>query len=86
MAGKMKASAVADAPPVISNITPRSQVTKATATFISNSNSTGTLAHTQHGSQKDGCREEDVPLHIEGLVREKVLLDDLVRARLNQAI
>ena len=30
IAGKMKASAVAEAPPVISSMTPRSQVTRAT--------------------------------------------------------
>jgi len=34
-AGKMKASAVAETPPVISNITPRSQVIIATGSMVS---------------------------------------------------
>ncbi len=34
-------------------------------------------ARTGHGGEEDGGGEEDVPLHVEGFVREEVLLDDL---------
>lgn len=72
----MKASAVADAPPVISSMTPRSQVTKATAmTTIQYGNgrlSSGQL--TEHGRAKNDSGEEDMSLHVECFVREEVLL------------
>ena len=32
---------------------------------------------TEHGGAEDGGGEEDVALHVEGLVWEEVLLDDL---------
>jgi hypothetical protein len=73
---------VADIPPVISSITPRSHVTRDTK---KNVRRVGTRhiqkkKLTEHRSKENhGCKE-DVALHVEGLMRKKELLDNLERA------
>ena len=74
----MNASAVADAPPVISNITPRSQVIMETAMKRQARSQPGEKGGlTDHCGAEDGGGEEDVPLHMERLVFEEVLLYNL---------
>ena len=73
----MKASAVADAPPVISSMIPRSQVTSATVVCVRMVDSSSKELLTDHRRGDQRCREEDVSLHVERFMREEELLYDL---------
>lgn len=74
----MNARAVAEAPPVISSITPKSQVIKETARIGHYTYAGDTTALlTGHGRHENHAGEEDVSVHAERLVREEELLDDL---------
>lgn len=79
----MNASAVAETPPVISSVTPRSQVISDTVVMparvscVAENFEQGRRARTDHGGDEDDGSEENVPLHVEGLVREEILLNYL---------
>lgn len=76
----MKASAVAEIPPVISRVTPRSHVTRETRLDVSdrvNKKRAKSRSRTQHRREEDGAGEEQMTLRVEAFVREEVLFDDL---------
>lgn len=79
-AGKIYASAVAETPPVISSVTPRSHVMRDTGSrsVVCGGEEDGTkCARTKHGRKENDGGEEDVALHAESFVREEILLDHL---------
>ena len=74
----MKASAVAETPPVISSMTPRSHVMSATAKNMMRWRSALFVSRlTEHGRDKDRGGEEDVSVLVVGFMREEELLDNL---------
>ena len=68
---------VADAPPVISSITPKSHVIRETGGGSVRGHTERLALLTEHCGDQDDRGEEDVSLHVEGLVREEVMFDDL---------
>ena len=70
-AGKMYASAVADTPPVISSVTPRSHVmsdTVGSQVRLEGEGGGAGSVRTEHGGDEDNGGEEKVSLHIESFV------------------
>lgn len=82
-AGKIYASAVAEMPPVISSVTPRSHVMRDTGCVCQlvvlwwQEGGWTKCARTQHGRKNNDGGEEDVALHAKSFVREEILLDHL---------
>jgi hypothetical protein len=74
----MNARVVAETPPVISSMTPKSQVINETVdSGKCHHRNLGLKVPTQHRCKQNSCCEEYVSLHVERLVREEILLDDL---------
>jgi hypothetical protein len=80
----MYASAVAETPPVISSVTPRSQVINETGSGPMLVRTLGIdIRLTKHRCEEDSGSEEDVSLKIIAFVREEVLFDYLKGIELN---
>ncbi len=78
----MYARVVADTPPVISSITPRSHVTSETElkqVLGQCRKKERSEERTKHGGEQDYGGEEDMSLEIKRLMREEKLFDDLMR-------
>lgn len=73
----MYASVVAEIPPVISSITPRSHVIRATVELVSSNTRGKKTERTKEGAKQNGGGEEEVTLGVECFMRKEILLDYL---------